>query len=54
MVQEMKNARVWGGMHFRHSTDVGADLGKNVAKWVAKHHFEPVESDDDAGRDNDE
>jgi hypothetical protein len=43
MVRDMKNGRVWGGMHFRHSTEVGAELGKDVAKWVAKHYFQPIE-----------
>lgn len=43
MVGDMKNGRVWGGMHFRHSTEVGAELGKDVAKWVAKQYFQPIE-----------
>jgi hypothetical protein len=36
------DARVWGGMHFRTSAEHGAELGKNVAKWVVKHHFTPL------------
>jgi hypothetical protein len=43
LVRDMKNGRVWGGMHFRHSTEVGAELGKDVAKWIARHHFQRVE-----------
>jgi hypothetical protein len=42
-VRDASNGRVWGGMHFRNSTDVGAALGKDVAKWVLQHHFLPVE-----------
>jgi hypothetical protein len=49
MVRDVKNGRVWGGMHFRNSTEVGAELGKDVAKWVAKHHFRPVKSDHGGG-----
>jgi len=30
-------------MHFRNSATVGAELGKNVAKWVTQKHFQPVE-----------
>jgi hypothetical protein len=30
-------------MHFRNSTIIGSALGKDVAKWVAKYHFRPVE-----------
>lgn len=36
---EIGNARVYGGMHFRTSTEDGAALGRKVAKWVAKRHF---------------
>ena len=43
LVHDSRNGRVWGGMHFRNSTIVGTELGKDVAKWVAKHHFRPVE-----------
>lgn len=43
LVRDSRNGRVWGGMHFRNSTIVGSELGKDVAKWVAKHHFRPVE-----------
>jgi hypothetical protein len=41
-IQEVTDARVWGGMHFRSSAEHGAELGKNVAKWVARHHFTPL------------
>ena len=40
---EIRDARVWGGMHFRSSVDAGAELGKEVGKWVAKNHFRPVD-----------
>ena len=43
LLQEVVNARVWGGMHYRSSGEHGIELGKNVAKWVAKHHFQPVD-----------
>jgi hypothetical protein len=43
LVHDSRNGRVWGGMHFRNSTIVGTELGKDVAKWVAKHHFRPVD-----------
>jgi hypothetical protein len=41
-IQEVMNARVWGGMHFRTANEHGAELGKNVAKWVLKNHFQPA------------
>jgi hypothetical protein len=42
LLKEVKDARVWGGMHFRTSVDAGAELGKDVAKWMTKNHFGPV------------
>jgi hypothetical protein len=34
---EEGNARVWGGMHWRHSTEVGAKVGSRVGKYTATH-----------------
>jgi hypothetical protein len=42
LVDEIANARVWGGMHFRTSTTDGAKLGASVARWIAARHFRPV------------
>ena len=42
LVDEIANARVWGGMHFRTSTADGAQLGTSVARWVAAKHFRPI------------
>lgn len=40
MIGEMSNARVWGGLHYRHSVDVGADLGRKVANWTLARNFQ--------------
>ena len=40
LLDEVTNARVWGGMHFRSSVEVGTQLGKQVARWTAQRHFE--------------
>jgi hypothetical protein len=34
---EENNARVWGGMHWRHSTKVGTRIGKQVGHFTATH-----------------
>jgi hypothetical protein len=34
LVAEMWDARVFGGMHFRNSNHVGADLGRQTAELV--------------------
>ena len=39
LTQEVMNARVWGGIHFRDSTAKGMDLGRKVANWTLKRYF---------------
>ena len=34
---EEGNARVWGGMHWRNSTEVGTKLGSKIGKYTATH-----------------
>ena len=34
---EEGNARIWGGMHWRHSTEVGTAVGSKVGKYTATH-----------------
>lgn len=41
LIQEVMDARVWGGMHFRSSNEDGAELGKHVGRWVMKQQFLP-------------
>ena len=36
-------ARILGGMHFRHSIDVGHRQGKSVANWILDHYLLPQE-----------
>lgn len=42
MLKEEKLARIYGGMHFRFSSDDGATLGRRTGRWVAKNYFQPV------------
>ncbi|HEV3058293.1 MAG TPA: vanadium-dependent haloperoxidase [Vicinamibacterales bacterium] len=39
-LEEVKNARVFAGIHFRTATDDGANLGKAVAQYVLEHKFQ--------------
>jgi PAP2 superfamily len=39
---EVIDARVFGGMHFRYATEDGQELGKQVARLVAHRHFQPL------------
>jgi hypothetical protein len=40
LVDEIADARVYGGMHFRSSVRQGEALGSAVAKWAAKHSLQ--------------
>ncbi len=37
ILAEEGNARVWGGMHWRNSTEVGTKVGSRVGKYTATH-----------------
>ena len=41
-LDEVINARVWGGIHFRTADEQGAKLGEAVAKWERKHYFKSL------------
>jgi hypothetical protein len=40
-LQEVLDARVYGGMHYRNSSDKGAIIGKQVSHFVTRHFFKP-------------
>jgi hypothetical protein len=42
LVQELIDARVWGGIHYRESDIKGAILGRKVAHWALDRFFLPV------------
>jgi hypothetical protein len=42
--EEVVNARVWSGIHFRNADEDGARIGKQVARWRDRNYFE---EDDD-------
>jgi hypothetical protein len=41
MADELREARIWGGMHFRTSLVHGTVLGEKTARYVLRHAFEP-------------
>jgi hypothetical protein len=43
VLDEIIEARVWGGIHFRTADEQGAGIGRNVARWERKHYFRRVE-----------
>jgi hypothetical protein len=40
VVDDIIDVRVYHGLHFRTADVQGAGLGKDIARWVADHHFE--------------
>ena len=39
---EVANARIWSGFHYRFSTRVGTDMGLKIGEYVAKSVMQPV------------
>ncbi|HJV91664.1 MAG TPA: vanadium-dependent haloperoxidase [Holophagaceae bacterium] len=42
LVQEVADARVWAGVHYRNSTQVGEAMGRQVGRWAARVFREGV------------
>ena len=41
---QVVDARVWLGFHFRNSVEQGNKIGNDVAKWELKRYFQPAHS----------
>jgi hypothetical protein len=41
-LDEIIDARVWGGIHFRTADVVGAVIGKKIVHWMDRHYFTPT------------
>jgi hypothetical protein len=42
MDQEHKEVRIWGGIHFRNSLEVGDAMGKKIADHLVANYMKPV------------
>jgi hypothetical protein len=40
---EVANARIWAGFHYRFSARVGTDMGLNIGEYVVKNVMQPLE-----------
>jgi hypothetical protein len=40
--EEVANARVWAGFHYRFSTRVGTEMGYQIGEYVAKNLMQPA------------
>ena len=43
VIDEIVDARVWGGIHFRTADEQGAGIGRKVARYERRHYFQPME-----------
>jgi hypothetical protein len=48
-IDEIVDARVWSGIHFRTADEQGAEIGSQVARYRDMHYFEPVRGHNDGG-----
>ena len=53
-IEEMANARVYGGMHFRTACVRGSALGGTVARFVLRYAMRPLHGGWGDGRDDDQ
>jgi hypothetical protein len=42
VTNEVIEARIWGGIHFRTADVQGTVIGRNVADWLHNHYFRPL------------
>jgi hypothetical protein len=57
ITSDISDARVYGGIHFRFDQVAGADLGRDVARYVYKHNLrraQQSENDDDDENDGEQ
>ena len=50
VVEEVDNARIFGGMHYHHSVKEGNRLGRRVADYILMHKF--CRADEQCGGDD--
>jgi hypothetical protein len=41
LTDELINARVWSGIHYRGSDVTGVEVGRQVAQWALQRYFLP-------------
>jgi hypothetical protein len=55
ITDDISDARIFGGIHFRFDQEAGADLGRDIGAYVYAHNLRRVKhSDKDDEGDNDD
>jgi hypothetical protein len=47
ITNDIDDARVFGGIHFRFDQEAGARQGSQVASYILSHHLRPVDDSDE-------
>ena len=42
LAAEHNDVRIWGGIHFRNSLEVGAEMGRNIAAYLVENAIKPT------------
>jgi hypothetical protein len=42
LTDDVSNARIWGGIHFRSAVEDGTDIARRTAHYMLAHEFRPV------------
>ena len=42
LAEEVKEARIWAGFHYRFSTTVGEDMGRKIGEYTVKTVMQPI------------
>jgi hypothetical protein len=53
ITDDISDARVYGGIHYRFDQDAGADLGRDIGAYVYKHNLRRAKHRDDDEGDRD-
>src|SRR5215510_13990545 len=41
-IDEPPNARIWAGIHYRFSTEVGSSMGRQIAEYTVQNYLQPL------------
>lgn len=41
-LDDIVGARIWSGIHFRNADEASVEIARDIARYRAKHYFEPV------------
>jgi hypothetical protein len=54
ITDDISDARIFGGIHYRFDQEAGADLGRDIGSYVYKHNLRRIKHGDDNGDSDDE